>query len=911
MKNQMEIDQDIFENLLVLLDAPLNENNDEDMGIECPPHACIIHEPHRLQLAYQLKRFMDEMPGGFFIYRANETEDLIYANKAMLRLFACDTMDEFRKLTGNSFKGIVHPDDLEEIEESIKEQITCSKYAMDYVEYRIIQKGGAVRWIDDYGHFVRSKSAGDVFYVFAGDATEKNERRIQEKERLMHEKKQNEERLQKKIEDYDNELKVIHQEQLRGLEIIEGLSIDYESIFYVDLDENWMKAYRVSPRFAGIFPKCFEKREFRGFDDKYIKEWVYPDDHRLLQGVSDPEFLRKKLAGHRAFHLSYRIYRDGKVTYIQLRIVNVGNEDHVSQIIMGYRNIDDEIVQEMKQKQILATALNEANFANKAKNLFLSNMSHDIRTPMNAIVGFTSLIKKHIHDVEKVSGYLEMISTSSDQLLQLLNDVLEISRLESEKVHVEESQCSLMDITHQVQMDMLAKAAAKHILLSLDISNLKHDAVYTDRSKLTQILTYLVDNAIKYTKEGGWVTITVMEAELKDVQNSHVTYQFVVEDCGIGINQEFLEHIFEPFEREKNTTLSGIHGTGLGLTITRKLVEMIGGTIEAISEVGRGSKFIITLPLYMRNEEPYIDDLQEVPLRFSKPKKILIVDDNEINREIENEVLKDAGFLVDTADDGSIAVEKIKHAKPGEYDLILMDIQMPIMDGYHATRAIRALEDSTLSGIPIIAVSANSFDEDKKMAIESGMNAHLPKPLDTLRLYKVIRQFLKEDKRIVNLDGVKIRPIKKSEHPLLKEFLYDSIYLEQGQPMPPKDIIDRPELAIYIRDFGGPDDFCLVAEYEQRIIGAVWTRILVGDIKGYGNISNCVPEFAISVKKDYRKQGIGSKLMREMIGVLKAQGYERTSLSVNKNNFAYRMYRELGFQIVKVREEDYLMVLEL
>lgn len=912
MKNQMEINQDIFENLLVLLDVPFNDDNErENIEEEWPSDACIIHEPLKLQLAGQLKRFMDEMPGGFFIYRANEAEDLIYANKAMLRLFACDTMEEFRELTGNSFKGIVHPDDLEEIEESIREQIAHSKYDMDYVEYRIIQKGGKVRRIDDYGHFVRSKSAGDIFYVFAGDATEKNERRMQERELLIYEKNQTEERLQKKIDDYNKELKVIHQEQLRGLEIIEGLSIDYESIFYVDLDENWMKAYRVSERFAGIFPRCLEKREFKGFDADYIKDWVYPDDHALLKGISDPEFLQKKLTGHRTFHLSYRIYRDGKVTYIQLRIVNVGNEDHVSQIVMGYRNIDDEIVQEMKQKQILAAALNEANLANKAKNLFLSNMSHDIRTPMNAIVGFTALIKKHIYNTEKISGYLDMISASSDQLLQLLNDVLEISRLESEKVHVDEEQCSLMDVTHQVQMDMLAKAASKQIMLSLDISNLKHDGVYTDRSKLTQILTYLVDNAIKYTKAGGWVTITVMEAETKNVQHNHVTYQFIVEDCGIGISEDFLQHIFEPFEREKNTTLSGIHGTGLGLTITRKLVEMIGGTIEANSEVGRGSKFIVTLPLYMRTEASYVDDLQEAPLRFSKPKRILIVDDNEINREIENEVLKDAGFLVDTADDGSIAVEKIKHAKPGEYDLILMDIQMPIMDGYHATRAIRALEDSELSGIPIIAVSANSFDEDKKMAIESGMNAHLPKPLDTLRLYKVIRQFLKEDKRIVNLDEVAIRPIRKDEYPLLKEFLYEAIYLEQGQPVPPKDIINQPELAVYIRDFGGPDDFCLVAEYGRHLVGAVWTRILVGDVKGYGNISNCVPEFAISVKKDYRKQGIGTRLMKEMIAVLKAQGYERTSLSVNKNNYAYRMYRDFGFQVVKVREEDYLMVLEL
>ena len=838
------------------------------------------------QNIFKNTHFLDEMPGGFFIYRADEAEELIYANKAMLRIFACNTIEEFRELTGNSFRGIVHPDDLDEIELSIKEQIEKDQYDMDYVEYRIIRKDGEIRWIEDYGHFIRSESMGDIFYVFAGDATEKHQRNKKEKEQMI-------------------------QEQLRRLEIIEGLSIDYVSIFYVDLDKNWIKAYRVSSRFAKTFPEERTVREFMGFDADYINEWVYPDDRELVKDISNPDFIRQKLSENKAFHLSYRIYRDNKVTYIQLRVVNVGSEEHISQIVMGYRNIDDEIIQEMQQKRLLAEALNEATFANKAKNLFLSNMSHDIRTPMNAIVGFTSLIKKNIHDQEKVAGYLDMISASSDQLLQLLNDVLEISRLESENVHVEESECSLVDITHQVQMNMIAKAAEKDIMLTLDISRLKHDMVSADRAKLTQILTSLVDNAVKYTKDGGWVTITVMEAQKESEQSNHVTYQFIVEDSGIGIDEEFLEYIFEPFEREKNTTLSGIHGTGLGLTIAGKLVEKIGGTIDVSSVVGRGSKFIVTLPLYIWEKSANITDFDDEPVCFSRPKKILIVDDNEINLEIENEVLKDAGFLVDTADDGSIAVEKVKQSKPGEYDLILMDIQMPVMDGYHATRAIRAMEDSKLAGIPIIAVSANSFEEDKKKAIECGMNAHLPKPLDTHHLYKVIRQFLKEDKRIVSLEQVAVRPMKQEEYPFLEDFLYDAIYIAQGEKMPPKEIIKQPELAVYIKDFGGADDFCLAAEYGDELIGAVWTRILAGDVKGYGNIGDDIPEFAISVKKDFRRQGIGTKLMKEMIAVLKIQGYEKVSLSVHKDNYAYRMYRKLGFQVIKVREEDYLMVLEL
>ncbi len=844
------------------------------------------NQPKIDQDIFKDSHFMDEMPGGFFIYRADEAEELIYANKAMLRIFACDTIEEFRELTGNSFRGIVHPDDLEEIELSIKEQIEKDQYDMDYVEYRIIRKDGEVRWIEDYGHFVHNEYFGDIFYVFVGDATEKHRQRKNEKEKLI-------------------------QEQLRRLEVIEGLSVDYESIFYADLDKNWVKAYRVSSRFAKTFPSERIMREFAGFDADYIKEWVYPDDRELVKDISNPDFIRQKLSENKTFHLSYRIYRDGKVTYIQLHVLNVGSEEHVSQIVMGYRNIDDEIIQEMQQKRILAEALNAATLANKAKNLFLSNMSHDIRTPMNAIVGFTDLCKKHIREEGKVTGYLDMISEASDQMLQLLNDVLEISRLESEDVHVEETKCSLMDIAHQVQMNMISKAAAKNIALSLDITNLKHDMVSTDRTKLAQILIYLVDNAIKFTKDGGWVTLTVMEAQEESKQSDHVTYQFIVEDNGIGIDEGFLEYIFEPFERERNTTLSGVHGTGLGLTIARRLAEMIGGTIDVSSVVGEGSRFVVTLPLYMWEMSANIDEFGDEPVCFSRPKKILIVDDNEINREIENEVLKDAGFLVDTADDGSIAVEKIRQSKPGEYDLILMDIQMPIMDGYHAAKAIRAMEDSNLAGIPIIAVSANSFEKDKKKALESGMNAHLPKPFDTHHLYKVIRQFLKEDKRIVSLEQVAVRPIKQEEYPLLEDFLYDALYIARGEKMPPKEIVKRPELAIYIQEFGGMDDFCLVAEYDNELIGAVWTRILAGDVKGYGNIGSDVPEFAIAVKKDFRRQGIGTKLMKEMITVLKIQGYEKASLSVHKDNYAYRMYRDLGFQVIKVREEDYLMVLEL
>ncbi|MCM1145361.1 MAG: GNAT family N-acetyltransferase [Blautia sp.] len=851
--------------------------------------------------AMHIKRFLDRIPGGFFIYRADESRELLYVNEAMQQIFGCDTLKEFWLLTGNSFRGIVHPEDLENVERRIREQIENSQYDLDYAEYRIIRKDGEVRWVDAYSHFVKNDFAGDIFYVFVADSTEK-------REQLLQEKRQKEQLLQERTKEYTQQLQLIHQEHLRRLEMIEGLSIDYESIFYVDLHKNRIRAYRVSPRFAKQFADE-RTQDFEGFDAAYIEKWVHPEDREALEGVSRIAYIREKLKANTAFHMNYRIMRNGKPSYIQLRVVNAGKEVNVSQVVWAYRNIDDEIIQELKQKQMMKEALDSANSANNAKNLFLSNMSHDIRTPMNAIVGFTSLVKKHIDDKERIQEYLDIISASSDQLLQLLNDVLEISRIESGKIYVEESECSLMDIAQQVQMAILPKAAAKNITLSLDISNLKHDVVSTDQMKLKQILQHLVDNAVKYTKDGGWVTITLIEQ--LEAAKEHRPFQFIVEDNGIGISAEFLKHIFTPFEREKNTTSSGIHGTGLGLTIAKDLAGILGGTIEVSSMVGKGSKFTVTVPVYVHERKTLeIETTEDTPFAFTTPKRILVVDDNEINLEIENEVLKDFGFLVDTAGDGAIAVRKIEQSEPGDYDLILMDIQMPIMDGYHAARAIRAIENPVLAGIPIIAVSANAFDEDKRKAIESGMDGHLEKPLDTQKLYRVLRKFLRNAENTGELNEIVIRPMREEEQIFMEDFLRGAIY-QPGNPMNGQELLKRPELAAYIQDFGKEGDYCLVAESEGHVLGMVWTRILAGEIKGYGYIDNRTPEFVISVKKECQRHGIGRKLMQEMIAILKNEGYPRASLSVNRENYAYWLYRKLGFQVVKVMEEAYLMVLEL
>lgn len=688
----------------------------------------------RRRMAFLFRNFANAMPGGFFIYYADGGEEIVYINEAVVRIFGCETREEFQELTGNSFRGIVHPDDLERVENSIVQQISESQYDLDYVEYRIVRKDGEIRWVEDYGHFIHSDVIGDFFYVFIGDATEKRKER-QENERM----------LQEQVQGYYEELEVINQEHLRRFEMIEGLSVDYESIFYVNLDTNRIKAYRVSERFQKQFPKDCPICDFVGFDEDYIENWVYPEDRKIVEGVTDPDNIRKVLAEHKTYHVNYRVYRGGKTGYIQLRMVNPGKDGRVSQVILGYRNVDEEIIQEIKQKKMLALALEEANAANQAKNIFLSNMSHDIRTPMNAIIGFTSLIRKYLGDEEKVSAYLDMISDASEQLMQLLNDVLEISKIESGNVDVKEEECDLIHIVQQIQTWVLKERKEKPIDFSLDTSGVWHRIVMADRQKLLTIISSLVDNAIKYSGEKAEISVSLYER--KELHDHQAVYQLTVEDKGIGISDEFIGRLFTAFEREKNTTLSGVHGTGLGLPITKNLVDIMGGTIDVTSEVGKGSTFTVTFIFHVPDKQQVLgqdeNDVEE-DLEDMRGKRILIVDDNEINMEIEVEVLKEGGFLIDTASDGSIAVEKVKNSQPGYYDLILMDIQMPVMDGYLATKAIRKLEDPVLAGIPIIAVSANTFEEDRKKSKESGMNAHLPKPLDVGELFHMIRKYLNE-----------------------------------------------------------------------------------------------------------------------------------------------------------------------
>lgn len=748
MKKQNQ-EHHLVEYIVDLLNILETENVDisnidaEDlMELAAKTGDCSIQKPHNIQTAYEAVKFMDEMPGGFLIYHADDNEQIIYANKALLRIFQCSTLQEFRKITNNSFQGIVYPEDLDEVEQSIKEQISASQYDLDYVEYRIIRKDGSLRWIEDYGHYIYSEFAGGIFYVFIGDATEKKKKHLEEKATILNERLQNEQKLQSLIEEYDKEIKLINQEHLRRLEVIEGLSINYESILYADLDTDKILPYRLSSRNSPQFGNKMQARGYLWYTSEYIEEWVHPDDRQMVSVITSPGCIREKLLNHKTFYVNYRIIDNGEIQYLQLRVVNVGNKNHISQIVMGYRSVDEELRREMEQKQMLEEALNNADLAITAKNTFRSNMSHDMRTPLNAIFGYTVLARKYTSNSEAVEDYLEKIESSGRQLLDLIDKVLEISWTETNDVQLEELECNLCDIMQDLYNMLLPQAQKKNINLSVNSSRLMHYDVFSDPGKLKQLFMHLSNNAIKYTEYGGRVDVSLVE--LERLPNDHIVCQFTVEDTGIGIGEEFLEHIFEPFEREKNTTLSGVHGTGLGLTIVKNITEMMGGRIEVKSNAGKGSRFTVTLRLRIQEQPLSISNGNEDTLSQLMNHKILLVEDNEINLEIETEILQGLGFVIETAENGSIAVEKIKEAAPGEFALVLMDIQMPVMDGLQATQLIRKIENPDLARIPIIALSANAFESDRKMSIESGMNAHLTKPIDVPLLLETLVKTLKK-----------------------------------------------------------------------------------------------------------------------------------------------------------------------
>jgi len=664
----------------------------------------------------------------------------------------------------------------------------------------------------------------------------------------------------------------------RQMELVQALSIDFNLVCYFNLDTGTGNTLRVNechndmlkPIFAQVGDFDLEEKM-----DRYIENCVYEEDRKLLRECCSREWLAKELTEKNICYINYRTNCDGELRYFQMKAVRTGNWEKRRGAVLGFRSVDDETRSEMEKKSILEGALMQANRASKAKSIFLSNMSHDIRTPMNAIVGFTTLAINHIDSRDQVEEYLKKIMSSGNHLLSLINDVLDMSRIESGKMHLEEKPCSLPEILHGLQNIIQGDVNAKQLEFYVDTIDVFDEEIYCDKLRLNQVLLNLLSNAVKYTMTGG--TISFRITEKAGAPEGFAYYEFHIRDTGIGMSEEFVAHIFEPFERERNSTISGIQGTGLGMAITKNIVDMMNGVIEVKSTLNVGTECKVSFMFRLNTEERkpvellefknchalVVDDdfntcdsvsymLQQIGMRAewtlsgkeavlrtrqaltrkddydvyivdwllpdvngievvrrirretggnvpvivltaydwsdiedeareagvsafcSKPlflselrsclnslvnnydsgkeykrrakrdhtERILLAEDNVLNQEIAVELLSEEGFQVEVADNGQMAVEMLEKSDPGYYQLVLMDVQMPVLDGYGAARKIRSFENKELASIPIFAMTANAFEEDKQEALHNGMNGHIAKPIDVKKLISTLDRVL-------------------------------------------------------------------------------------------------------------------------------------------------------------------------
>lgn len=734
-----ELIQNIVDFLRFLQDHQLDPDRLVEQGVQETLEGLSLSPAFRA--AYEVMQFMDEMPGGFLIYYAYGEEEIVYANRALQRIFLCENMAEFRSLTGNSFRGLVHPADVEAVEESIREQIISDPHDLDYVEYRIIRKDGSVRWLEDYGHFVRGKTTRDLFYVFLSESTERRRQQLAERETLLDEKRRGEQQLQALRKEYQQERDRMDREHLRRLKVIRSLGKHYDSIFYVDLEKDRIMPYLLSDRDGLLFHDKMESAAFSGIVKRYLETWVHPEDRTFFREVMDPLRLQEKLREDKGIYVNFRVCQGEEVQYLQLRMVNASEQGQSSQMVMGCRRMDEELRRELEQKRLLAEALEQANLAVQAKDAFLSHISHDMRTPLNAIFGFLTLAKGKIGEPETALRYLERTEKAGHQLLDMISRLLEVSAL-SGKNGIVETACDLCATVREVYENLQLQARGKDLDFVLDCGGVEHSGVYADREKLKQMVFSLANNAVTYTRSGGQVRITVTQTET--LPNDYGVYRIQIADTGIGIDESFLTKIYEPFSREKSSTLSGIHGAGLGLTIVKSIVDMMDGAIDVRSRVDEGTVFTITLRLRLQEAISH-----EIPEESTPFRSILLVEDNVINAEIERELLEQEGFLVETAEHGQEALDKLLSAPVGAYDLILMDIQMPVMDGWEASRAVRSLPNSALAGIPIIALSANALESDRRRSRACGIDEHLAKPMDLAALLDAMEMLSKRRVRPV------------------------------------------------------------------------------------------------------------------------------------------------------------------
>lgn len=475
-----------------------------------------------------------------------------------------------------------------------------------------------------------------------------------------------------------------------------------------------------------------------GYANTYVAEY---DRQRFIEATRLP-VLQEVLSRQNDFYIEYDAVIDGNTAQFQGKYTLSNDKQFKNHMLISIRDISESVKERNAKEKELSEARRMAESASRAKTTFLFNMSHDIRTPMNAIVGFTELLEKHIDDKEKIKNYIRKIKTSSDFLLSLINNVLEMARIESGKMTLDETIWSVEQFNDALVSVFEEQFRQKNLNFTRQI-NITHKDVICDALKLKEVYLNIMSNAIKYTPEGGSISMTLDEfpSEREDVG----IFRCVISDSGIGMSEEFITHLFEEFTRETTVTESKIAGSGLGMPIVKRLVEFMDGTIEVKSRLGEGTTVIVTIPHKIADKEA-MEEMRSHVYEYADvmfhDKRVLLAEDNDLNAEIAEEILGGIGLEVERAKDGIICVHMLQEAAEDYYDIILMDIQMPNMNGYEATRKIRRL-CGRRAEIPIIAMTANAFEEDKKNALDAGMNGHISKPIEIPKLIEALKSFMK------------------------------------------------------------------------------------------------------------------------------------------------------------------------
>jgi len=561
-----------------------------------------------------------------------------------------------------------------------------------------------------------------------------------------------------------------HSESITYARVAQALSGDYFSIYVVDPDTERFMEYSAAREYEQLGIEK-EGEDFFNLSRRNMERVIYPEDKERFLGTFTKENILSTLERGGSFTMKYRLMLNDEPVYVSMKATLVEDEKG-RYLIVGTNNIDAQ----MKLEQEYQARVENAK--NRAKNDFLANMSHDIRTPMNAIVGYTNIAKTHLHDIDIVKDSLDKIGSSSHFLLSLINDVLDMSKIESGKMQLSVGKCDLEALLCRIEDITSMQAQSKELKITYDQSGVKHFRVRGDELRIEQVLINIISNAIKYTPRGKSVDLIAEElsTQKNDEGKLFSRYRFVVKDTGVGISEDYLPHLFESFTREENTLVNRVQGTGLGLAITARVVELMGGIISVKSKQGEGSEFTVELDLELDPEKCAEDEGNDLAEgAASAPdeggqaagneenaadltgRRILIVEDNAVNAEIAKMILSQYGMETDHAENGQIGVEKMKEAasaadgESGEssgeaakaYDAVLMDIQMPVMNGYEATQAIRAIDSEYCREVPIIAMSANAYDDDVRACLAVGMNTHIAKPFNPEDLIGALKKYLR------------------------------------------------------------------------------------------------------------------------------------------------------------------------